>query len=82
MHKRKWSCDCAVTRFIRVAAFFYGSDRPGWVRLSGGVRFVKVLISDTKCGIERNNFFIVLKAEVFRGELDRISGLVSVHIDL
>ena len=56
------------------------------MRLFGGmpsdVRFVKVLISDTKCGIERNNFFIVLKAEVFRGELDRISGLVSVHIDL
>ena len=33
------------------------------------------LISDTKSGIERNDFFIVLKAEVFGGELDCISGL-------
>lgn len=40
------------------------------------------LISDTKSGIERNDFFIVLKAEVFGGELDCISGLVGVHIDL
>ena len=42
----------------------------------------KILISDTKRGIERNDFFIVLKAEVFSRELDRISGLVGVHIDL
>ena len=42
----------------------------------------KILISDTKCGIERNDFFIVLKAEVFGRELDSISGLVGVHIDL
>ena len=40
------------------------------------------LISDTKSGIERNDFFIVLKAEVFCRELDSISGLVGVHIDL
>ena len=40
------------------------------------------LISDTKSGIERNDFFIVLKAEVFGRELDRISRLVGVHIDL
>ena len=40
------------------------------------------LISDTKSGIERNDFFIVLKAEVFSGELNRINGLVGVHIDL
>ena len=40
------------------------------------------LISDTKSGIERNDFFIVLKAEVFGGELDCISGLVGVHVDL
>ncbi len=40
------------------------------------------LISDTKCGIERNNFFIVLEAEVFGREFDCISGLVGVHIDL
>ena len=40
------------------------------------------LISDTKSGIERNDFFIVLKAEVFGRELDCISGLVGVHIDL
>ena len=40
------------------------------------------LISDTKSGIERNDFFIVLKAEVFGGELDCIGGLVGVHIDL
>ena len=40
------------------------------------------LISDTKSSIERNDFFIVLKAEVFGGELDCISGLVGVHIDL
>lgn len=40
------------------------------------------LISDTKSGIERNDFFIVLKAEVFGRELDGISGLVGVHIDL
>ena len=43
---------------------------------------VAILISDTKCGIERNDFFIVLKAEVFGRELDCISGLVGVHIDL
>ena len=40
------------------------------------------LISDTKSGIERNDFFIVLKAEVLCRELDSISGLVGVHIDL
>ena len=43
---------------------------------------VAILISDTKCGIERNDFFVVLKAEVFGRELDSISGLVGVHIDL
>ena len=42
----------------------------------------KILISDTKCGIERNDFFIVLKAEVLGRELDSIGGLVGVHIDL
>ena len=41
-----------------------------------------LLFSDTKCGIERNDFFIVLKAEVFGRELDSISGLVGVHMDL
>ena len=41
-----------------------------------------ILISDTKCGIERNNFFVILKAEVFGRELDSISGFVGVHIDL
>ena len=39
-------------------------------------------LSDTKRGIERNDFFVVLKAEVFSRELDCISGLVGVHIDL
>ena len=43
---------------------------------------IAILISDTKCGIERNNFFIILKAEVFGRELDCIGGLVGVHIDL
>ena len=43
---------------------------------------IAILISDTKCGIERNDFFIVLKAEVFGRELDSISWLVGVHIDL
>ena len=49
----------------------------------------KILISDTKCGIERNDFFIVLKAEVFGRELDCISRLVGMvavngelHIDI
>ena len=41
-----------------------------------------ILILDAECGIERNDFFIVLKAEVFGRELDCISGLVGVHIDL
>ena len=41
-----------------------------------------ILILDTECGIEGNDFFIVLKAEVFGRELDCISGLVGVHIDL
>ena len=41
-----------------------------------------ILILDAECGIERNDFFIVLKAEVFGRELDSISGLVGVHIDL
>lgn len=43
---------------------------------------VAILISDTKCGIERNDFFVILKAEVLGRELDSISGLVGVHIDL
>ena len=43
---------------------------------------VAILISDTKCGIERNDFFVVLKAEVFGRKLDSISGLVGAHIDL
>ena len=43
---------------------------------------VAILISDTKCGIERNGFFIVLKAKVFGREFNGISGLVGVHIDL
>lgn len=42
----------------------------------------EILISNTKCCIERNDFFIVLKAEVLGRELDSISGLVGVHIDL
>lgn len=43
---------------------------------------IAILISDTKCGIERNDFFVVLKAEVFGRKFDSISGLVGVHIDL
>lgn len=43
---------------------------------------VKILISDTKCCIERNDFFVVLKAKVFSRELNRISGFVGIHIDL
>lgn len=50
---------------------------------------IAILISDTKCGIERNDFFIVLKAEVFGIKLDCISRLVGVvavngelHIDI
>lgn len=43
---------------------------------------VVILISDTKCSIERNDFFIVLKAKVFGRELDCISRFVGVHIDL
>ena len=43
---------------------------------------VAILISDTKCGIERDDFFVILKAEVFGRELDCISRLVGVHIDL
>ena len=43
---------------------------------------VSILISDTKCGVERNDFFIVLKAEIFGRELDRIRGFVGVHVDL
>ena len=41
-----------------------------------------ILISDTERSIERNDFLVVLKAEVFGRELDSISGLVGVHIDL
>lgn len=37
---------------------------------------------DTKCRIERNGLFPVLKAKVFRRELDGVIGLVGVHIDL
>ena len=37
---------------------------------------------DTKCGVERNGLFSVLKAKVFCGELNGVSGLVGVHIDL
>ena len=44
--------------------------------------FAGVRFSDTKCCIERNDFFVIFKAEVFGRELDRISGLIGVHIDL
>ena len=40
------------------------------------------LTSDTKCGIERNNLFVAIQAEVFGRELDSISRPVGVHIDL
>ncbi len=42
----------------------------------------KIFISDAKCSIERNNFFVILEAEIFCRELDSIRGLVCVHIDL
>ena len=46
----------APSLVLRVAAFFYGSDRPGWGHLFGGVpgdvHFVKRFTSDTKCGID------------------------------
>ena len=40
-----------------------------------------LLISDTKRGIERNDLLISLTAEVFRRELNGVSGLVGVHVD-
>lgn len=41
-----------------------------------------VSISDAKCGIERNSLFIILKAEIFCRDLDRVGWLICVHIDL
>ena len=40
-----------------------------------------LIVSDTKCGIERNDLLIALTAEVLRRELDGVSGLVGVHVD-
>ena len=40
-----------------------------------------LLISDTKRGIERNDLLISLTAEVFRRELNGVSGLVGIHVD-
>ena len=37
---------------------------------------------DTKCRIEGNNLFVVLKCKVFCRKLDRVGRLVGVHIDL
>lgn len=42
--------------------------------------FVSIL--DTKCGVEWNGLFTVLKAEVFCRELDGVSRLIGFHIDL
>lgn len=52
----------------------------GWIKCES-FTLATLLFSDTKCGIERNDFFVALKAEVFCRELDSISGLVGVHID-
>src|SRR5699024_4489525 len=43
---------------------------------------MSVTESDTKCGVERNGLFIVLKAKVFCRKLDGISRLIGFHIDL
>ena len=40
-----------------------------------------LIVSDTKCGIERDDLLIILTAEVFRRELDGVSRLVGVHVD-
>ena len=32
------------------------------------------LVSDAKCGIERNNFLVVIKIKVLLGKFDSISG--------
>ena len=53
----------------------------GWIKCES-FTLETLLFSNAKCGIERNDFFIVLKAEVFCRELDSIGGLVGVHIDL
>ena len=47
----------------------------------GPATSVPFIASDTKCGIERNDLLISLTAEVFRRELDGVSGLVGVHVD-
>ena len=43
---------------------------------------VAIFISDTKCSIKRNDLLVILKTKVLSRELDCISGLVSVHVDL
>ena len=40
-----------------------------------------LIVSDTKCGIERDDLLIILTAEVFRRELDGVSRLVGIHVD-
>ena len=52
----------------------------GWIKCES-FTLETLLFSNAKCGIERNDFFIALKAEVFCRELDSISGPVGVHID-
>lgn len=40
------------------------------------------LTLNTKCSVEGNGLFIVLKAEVFCRELDGVSRLIGFHVDL
>ena len=40
------------------------------------------LTLNTKCSVEGNGLFIVLKAEVFCRELDGVGRLIGFHIDL
>ena len=41
-----------------------------------------LLILDTKCGVEGNGLFIVLKTKVFCRELDSVGRLIGFHINL
>ena len=49
--------------------------------LAGALSF-KLLYSNTKCGIERNSLFSVLKPEILCGELDRIGWLIGFHVKI
>ena len=83
LHHLLYLCHC---RFSQHTKYTFHQEKEQFAipssDLGGKTIFAGVRFSDTKCCIERNDFFVIFKAEVFGRELDRICGLIGVHIDL